>query len=90
MMASFAAVGRLARDEYGVRAALHPHAACYVEFDDEIEAAMKELDPDLVGCASTPATRPMPASTRPRWSSAMTIASSMCISRISIPPCAGR
>jgi inosose dehydratase len=54
MMASFAAVGRLARDEYGVRAALHPHAACYVEFDDEIEAAMNELDPDLVGlCVDT-------------------------------------
>ena len=54
MMASFAAVGRLARDEYGVRAALHPHAACYVEFDDEIEAAMNDLDPDLVGlCVDT-------------------------------------
>ena len=54
MIESFAAVGRLARDEYGARAALHPHAACYVEFDDEIEAAMNELDPDLVGlCVDT-------------------------------------
>jgi inosose dehydratase len=54
MMASFADVATLARDEYRVGATLHPHAASYVEFGDEIDAAMNDLDADVMGlCIDT-------------------------------------
>lgn len=48
MMGLVADVARMARDEHGVTAVLHPHSACFIEFEDEIERAMDELDPDLV------------------------------------------
>ena len=47
-------LARLARDEYGVRATLHPHAGCYIEYEDEIDRAMADLSADLVGlCVDT-------------------------------------
>lgn len=44
MMALFTDVAKLAQDEFGCVACLHPHAACYVEFRDEIDRAMGDLD----------------------------------------------
>ena len=54
MMERIAELARIARDDYGVRASLHAHAGCYVEFEDEIDRAMDDLPPDLVGlCVDT-------------------------------------
>ena len=36
MVANIRAIATLARDEYGVRAVIHPHAGGYIEFADEI------------------------------------------------------
>jgi inosose dehydratase len=54
MMRGVGEVARLARDEFGIGATLHPHAACYIEFGDEIDAAMSDLAADGVGlCIDT-------------------------------------
>ncbi len=46
-------VATIARD-HGLAGVLHPHAACYVEFADEIDRALAALDPALVGvCLDT-------------------------------------
>ena len=37
MVANIRAVARIARDDFGVRAVIHPHAGGHVEFADEIE-----------------------------------------------------
>jgi inosose dehydratase len=42
------AVAALARDEYGLIPVVHPHVGTYIEFGDEIEALLAELDPGLV------------------------------------------
>lgn len=47
-------LGRLARDEFGVAAALHHHAASHVEFGDEIARAMDGVPEELLGlCVDT-------------------------------------
>lgn len=46
MVANIRAIARIARDEYGVRAVIHPHAGGHVEFADEIARI----------CADIPAT----------------------------------
>ncbi|WP_306754348.1 TIM barrel protein [Paracoccus actinidiae] len=46
MIANIRAIARIARDEYGVRAVIHPHAGGHVEFADEIARV----------CADIPAT----------------------------------
>jgi inosose dehydratase len=44
----------LARDEFGLRAAFHPHVGTPVEFEDEIERLLADTDPALVGlCIDT-------------------------------------
>jgi inosose dehydratase len=40
-------IATMARDQ-GVTAVLHPHAATHIEYRDEIDRAMQELDPTLV------------------------------------------
>lgn len=47
-------IALIARDEYGVKSYLHPHAGCYIEFEDEVHRAMNDLPEDLVGlCVDT-------------------------------------
>jgi inosose dehydratase len=43
------AVARLASEDHGLRAVLHPHAGSHVEFEDEIARALDDVDPELVG-----------------------------------------
>lgn len=48
------AVARLAREDFGLSAAFHPHVGTYVEFEDEIDAFFSHADPALVGlCVDT-------------------------------------
>ena len=52
-MVTIAELARIARD-HGLMGVLHPHAASYVEFADEIDRALADLDPALVGiCLDT-------------------------------------
>lgn len=45
---------RIGRDEYGLEAALHAHAGGYIEFEDELDQALGEVDEDLLGvCLDT-------------------------------------
>lgn len=54
MLALIGEVARLARNDYGVDPVLHHHAACYVEYGDEIARAMDALAPAGVGlCVDT-------------------------------------
>ncbi|MFH5070380.1 TIM barrel protein [Enterobacter cloacae complex sp. 2024EL-00215] len=54
MMQRIIQIATLARDEYGVKSYLHPHAGCYIEFEDEVDRAMADLPDDLVGlCVDT-------------------------------------
>lgn len=47
-------IARIARDDYGVSSSLHAHAGCYIEFEDEVDRAMDDLPPGLVGlCVDT-------------------------------------
>jgi len=51
---NIASIGRVARDDYGVRAVVHPHAGTYIEFEDEIDEALVALPAELVGlCVDT-------------------------------------
>jgi inosose dehydratase len=46
-------VARIARDA-GLTAAIHPHVGTHIEFEDEVDRALADLDPGLVGlCADT-------------------------------------
>ena len=40
--------GQTIADEYGLTAAIHAHVGTYLEFPDEIEHALEDLDPDSV------------------------------------------
>jgi inosose dehydratase len=54
MIAAIKQTARIARDEYGVASYLHAHAGCYIEFQDELDRAMGDLPPELVGlCVDT-------------------------------------
>ena len=54
MMERIAEIARITRDDYGVSSSLHAHGGCYIEFEDEIDRAMNDLSPDLVGlCVDT-------------------------------------
>jgi inosose dehydratase len=47
-------ISELARDKYGVRAVIHPHAGGYIEFADEIEKIIKDISKELAGlCLDT-------------------------------------
>ena len=43
-----ATVARMARDDYGLVAELHPHAGGFLDFEPEVEQILDEVDPDLL------------------------------------------
>jgi inosose dehydratase len=54
MIANMKAIAEAARDEFGVRAVIHPHAGGYIEFADEIERIAKGIPAELAGfCIDT-------------------------------------
>lgn len=54
MMERVRTVCKIATEEYGMRTVLHPHAACYLEFEDELHRAMDAIPPELLGlCIDT-------------------------------------
>lgn len=54
MVANVTAIARVARDQYGVRAVIHPHAGGHIEFADEIERMVADVPPELAGlCLDT-------------------------------------
>ena len=54
MVENIRAVALLARDKYGVRATIHPHAGGYIEFADELEHIVSDIPAELAGlCLDT-------------------------------------
>jgi inosose dehydratase len=54
MVANIRAIAELARDKYGVRAVIHPHAGGYIEFADEVERIVSDIDAETAGlCLDT-------------------------------------
>jgi inosose dehydratase len=54
MVGNIRAIATLARDKYGVRATIHPHAGGYIEFADELERVADDIAPDVAGlCLDT-------------------------------------
>lgn len=54
MVANIRAIARIAREEFGVRAVIHPHAGGYIEFADEIARIARDLPAPAVGlCIDT-------------------------------------
>ena len=54
MVDNLRAIAELARDRYGVRAVIHPHAGGYIEFGDEIERLAGDVPQDTAGfCLDT-------------------------------------
>lgn len=54
MVENIRAIATLARDKYGVRATIHPHAGGYIEFADELQQIVKDIPADLAGlCLDT-------------------------------------
>jgi inosose dehydratase len=54
MVANVTAIARVARDQHGVRAVIHPHAGGHIEFADEIQRMVADVPPELAGlCLDT-------------------------------------
>ena len=54
MIRNIRTISTLARDEFGVRAVIHPHAGGHIEFADEISRLMNDIDSDTAGlCLDT-------------------------------------
>lgn len=54
MMRNIRAIAELARDRYGVRATIHPHAGGYIEFEDELDRLAADIGPETAGlCLDT-------------------------------------
>ena len=54
MVSNICAIAELARDRYGVRAVIHPHAGGYIEFEDELDRIAADIAPELAGlCLDT-------------------------------------
>lgn len=54
MVATIRSIARIARDEYGVRAVIHPHAGGHIEFADEIDRILGDVPADEAGlCLDT-------------------------------------
>jgi inosose dehydratase len=49
MVANIRAIAELARDAYGVRAVIHPHAGGHIEFADEIERIVSDIPSEVAG-----------------------------------------
>lgn len=54
MVANIRAIAELARDKYGVRAVIHPHAGGNIEFADELERIVADIPGETAGlCLDT-------------------------------------
>lgn len=54
MMANIRAIAQRARDHYGVRAVVHPHAGGYIEFADELARLVEDIEAETAGlCLDT-------------------------------------
>ena len=54
MVANIRAIAERARDRYGVRGVVHPHAGGFIEFEDELDRIAADVPPDLAGlCLDT-------------------------------------
>ncbi|WP_172292007.1 sugar phosphate isomerase/epimerase [Pseudoruegeria sp. HB172150] len=54
MVVNIRAIAELARDRYGVRATIHPHAGGYIEFADELARIVENIGPETAGlCLDT-------------------------------------
>ncbi|SEQ10114.1 2-keto-myo-inositol dehydratase [Devosia sp. YR412] len=54
MVGNITAIAELARDEFGVRAVIHPHAGGHIEFADEIERIVEDVPEKVAGlCIDT-------------------------------------
>ncbi|MEB3043966.1 TIM barrel protein [Rhizobium mulingense] len=54
MIDNIRAIAALARDKYGIRATIHPHAGGYIEFADELERIVNDIPAELAGlCLDT-------------------------------------
>lgn len=54
MMNNIRAISELARDKYGIRATIHPHAGGYIEFEDEIARLAADIPQEVAGfCLDT-------------------------------------
>ena len=54
MVENIRAIATLAREKYGVRATIHPHAGGYIEFADELQQIVEDIPADLAGlCLDT-------------------------------------
>lgn len=54
MTSHIVAIAELARDKYGVRTVIHPHAGGYIEFDDEIRQVIADIPHSIAGlCLDT-------------------------------------
>lgn len=54
MAAHIKALARQAGNKYGMRAVVHPHAGGYIEFADEIDALLQDVEYDVAGlCLDT-------------------------------------
>jgi inosose dehydratase len=54
MVANILAIAELARERYGVRAVIHPHAGGYIEFADEIARIAGDVPNEIAGfCLDT-------------------------------------
>jgi inosose dehydratase len=49
MVANIRAIAELARDRYGVRAVIHPHAGGYLEFEDELDRVAEDVPGEVAG-----------------------------------------
>lgn len=54
MISHIVAIAELARDTYGVRTVIHPHAGGYIEFEDEIRQVIADIPQTVAGlCLDT-------------------------------------
>ena len=54
VIANIRAIAELARDTYGVRAVIHPHAGGHIEFADEVERIVADIPAEVAGlCLDT-------------------------------------
>ena len=54
MVANIRAIAELARNRYGVRAVIHPHAGGYIEFEDELDRIAEDVPEEVAGlCLDT-------------------------------------
>jgi inosose dehydratase len=54
IVANIRAIAELARDRYGVRAVIHPHAGGYIEFEDELDRVAEDVPEEVAGlCLDT-------------------------------------